>query len=124
MARASVVVRRYLDIFGGGDLALLEEVVANARLARAVRHWRSAFPDLTLSTTVLVEAADHVTVHITGEGTHEGSFLGAPPTGRRWEAGCVAMYRVEEGRIADFWVSWDLLNLALQLGLIEEPFPG
>lgn len=124
MSTAEEVVRSYLATFAGGDISRLNEFVSAQRLIRGATHMREAFPDLSLSITTFVATGEHVAIHVVGRGTHQGEYLGAPPTGRRFEAGCVAMYRVEEGRIADFWVSWDLLGIAVDLQITEDPFPG
>jgi len=64
-------------------------------------------------------AGDRVAAHFVARGTHHGLFNGEPPTGNEWEARCTAIYRVEEDRIAEAWVTWDLLALMEQLDAIE-----
>jgi predicted ester cyclase len=59
-----------------------------------------------------------VAAHLTGRGTHQGLFQGVPATGRGWQADCIAVYRVHDGRITEGWVQWDLLALMEQLGAI------
>ncbi len=69
--------------------------------------------------TALLAEGDLVAAHVTARGTHEGLFNGVPPTGNEWEAHCTAIYRVEDGRIAEAWVTWDLLALMEQLDAVE-----
>jgi predicted ester cyclase len=112
-----MVVERFLgEVMNGHDLAALEELVADDTLKQRVRLFLAAFPDLEVETKLIVSDGDLVAVNLTGRGTHERTFQGVPPTGRRWAATCSAVYRVTDGRIADSWVNWDLLGILEQLG--------
>jgi predicted ester cyclase len=75
-----------------------------------------AFPDLEVTTNLIVAEGDLVAVNLVGRGTHKGMFQGVPPTGRRWAATCCAFFRVADGRIADAWVNWDELGILEQIG--------
>ncbi|HEY4768892.1 MAG TPA: ester cyclase [Candidatus Limnocylindria bacterium] len=111
------VVRRYLDeVLAGGESSALEELVSSDDLKRRVASFRRAFPDFAGAVRLLIAEGDLVAVHLTGRGTHRGLFQGVPPTGREWTAGCSALYRVEDGRIVDAWVNWDLLAILEQIG--------
>jgi steroid delta-isomerase-like uncharacterized protein len=112
-----MVVERYLEeVLNGHDLAALDELVADGTLKQRVRLFLNAFPDLEVTPRLVVADGDLVAVNLTGHGTHEGTFQGVPPTGRRWAATCSSFYRVADGRIADAWVNWDLLGILEQLG--------
>jgi steroid delta-isomerase-like uncharacterized protein len=112
-----MVVERFLgEVLNGHDLAALEEVVADDTLKQRVRLLLAAFPDLEVEMNLIVSDGDLVAVNLTGRGTHEGTFQGVPPTRRRWAATCSAFFRIEDGRIADAWVNWDLLGILEQLG--------
>lgn len=114
------VVARYLsEVLGGARPESANELLANAELDWRTSRLRSAFPDLQIEMHVLLAEGDLVGCHIVGRGTHRALFQGAPPTGRTWEARCTAVYRVEEGRITDAWVTWDNLSLMEQLGAVE-----
>ena len=111
------VVRRYLDeVLGKGDMASLETLVSSEALCTRVRAIRRAFPDLAITTELLIVEGDLVAVHVKARGTHRATFQGIPATGRTWAAGCTAIYRVQGGRICDFWVDWDLLGILEQVG--------
>lgn len=81
-----------------------------------VQLFLEAFPDLEVTTNLVVADAELVAVNLTARGTHEGRFQGVPPTGRRWAATCSAFYRVADGRMDDFWINWDVLGILEQLG--------
>jgi predicted ester cyclase len=39
-------------------------------------------------------------------GTNTGPLLGRPPTGEAVELSAIAIFRIDEGRIAERWVAW------------------
>lgn len=117
---AKHVVERYLaEVITGAGAGPVDELISSDEVRQRTSHFRTAFPDLELATLVLLAESDLVAGRFIGRGTHHGPFQGVPPTGRTWEAHCNAIYRVEEGRIADAWVMWDQLSLLNQLGAVE-----
>jgi predicted ester cyclase len=112
-----MVVERYLEeVLNGHDLAALDELVADETLKQRIQLFLEAFPDLEVTTNLVVADAELVAVNLTARGTHEGTFQGVTPTGRRWAATCSAIYRVVDERIVDSWMNWDLLGILEQLG--------
>jgi predicted ester cyclase len=119
---ARAVVERYLqEVLCGAGPATSEQLVSNEALRQKVTAFRAAFPDLSVNQHLLVADGEHVAVHLSGRATHSGFFQGVPPTGRSWTASCSALFRVEHGRIADFWINWDLLGILEQLGALTRP---
>src|SRR5947199_5543914 len=80
---------------------------------------RTAFPDLVETIEELVAEGDLVVERFTLRGTHLGDFMGVPPTGKPVSWTAMAVYRLEDGRIAECWVEANLLSLALQTGAIS-----
>lgn len=119
---ARAVVERYLqEVLGGAGPATSEQLISNEALRQKVNAFRAAFPDLSVRPHLILADGEHVAVHLSGRGTHSGLFQGVPPTGRSWTASCSALYRVQQGRIADFWINWDLLAILEQLGALTRP---
>jgi predicted ester cyclase len=114
---ATSVVARFVDEAVNGKRSA-DELVSDPLLRQQIGAFLAAFPDLEVTTHVLIEDGDLVGGHFSGRGTHSGLFAGVPPTGRRWEARCTAVYRVTDGRIAEAWVTWDELALLEQLGAV------
>ncbi len=79
------------------------------------------FPDQQLILHVLVAEGDRVAFWGTFTGTQEGQMGPFPPTGRRLESEIGGMFRIEAGRIAELWVTWDNLSGLVQLGLFPPP---
>jgi|SRR5215207_2409275 len=112
-----MVVERFVEeVLNRHDLVALDELVADETLKQRVRMFLGAFPDLEVTPNLVVADDELVAVHLVGHGTHEGTFQGVPPTGRRWAATCSAFYRVADGRIVDSWLNWDLLGILEQVG--------
>lgn len=80
-----------------------------------VRALRIAFPDLSVTIDDLAAEGDLVAVRGTWRGTHQGSFRGVPPIGRRIEVTCMAFWRVAGGQIRESWSLIDLPALMRQL---------
>jgi len=51
-------------------------------------------------------------------GTHNGDFMGVPASGRQISVFGVGVFRVADGRVAEFWVSRDRISLLQQLGVL------
>ena len=66
----------------------------------------------------MVAEEDKVVVRWTASGTHQGSLMGIPPTGKEVAVTGVDIFRVKEGKLAELWLNWDQLGLMQQLGVI------
>jgi len=73
---------------------------------------------------VLVAEGDRVAFWGTFTGTQEGPMGPFPATGRRLESEIGGMFRIETGKLAELWVTWDNLSGLAQLGLFPPPESG
>lgn len=111
------VVQRYLDkILNGKNLGAANDLISSPAVRHRVTAFLKAFPDLEVTTTLLIVEGNIIGVRLLGGATHQGLFQGVPPTRKRWTATCCGFYRVQGGQIADFWVNWDLLAILEQIG--------
>ena len=83
------LVRRLVDeVVNQRNADALDEL-AQGDFAKLARRWispfRSAFPDFAMEIVELVAENDTVVGYFKCSGTHRGEWLGAPPTGRRFE---------------------------------------
>jgi steroid delta-isomerase-like uncharacterized protein len=85
------------------------------------RETAKTFPDQRMTLDALVAEGDRVAFWGTFSGTQEGPMGPFPPTDRRLESEIGGMFRIEAGRIAELWVTWDNLSGLMQLGLFPPP---
>jgi steroid delta-isomerase-like uncharacterized protein len=124
------VVRRFVEeVVNGHNAGLLPELVAGDHVnheasgdlyglegARiGVAEYRAAFADLAVTIDDLIAEGDRVAYRFTLRGTHTGPFLAVPATGRSVTATGIGFDRFADGKVAERWVSLDLLGLLRQL---------
>ena len=73
------------------------------------------FPDLRITIADIFGAADRVAVRLHLSGTHTGSFQDVPATYRHVAFSSIDIYRVEGDKIAEEWVSPDMMGLMRQI---------
>lgn len=78
---------------------------------------QTGFPDFDVVIDDLFGEADKVAMRFTFRGTHEGEFMGIPPTGNRVTMPGIDILRIEEGKIVELWGQEDRLSMMQQLGL-------
>ncbi len=83
--------------------------------------FRQAFPDSYFTVEDMIAEGDKVATRKTFHGTHEGEFLGIPPTGRPVSIGLIDIVRVADGRVVEHWSIGDSLGMMEQLGVIPRP---
>ena len=81
-------------------------------------HIRAAFPDVRFTVEAQIAEGDLVLTRWTATGTHLGDLNGVPASGRTARVEGMFFDRVDGGRIAESWSSWDALGLLQQLGLV------
>lgn len=72
--------------------------------------------DMSATIEEMVAEGDMVAVYVTFTGTQEGQMGPFPASGRKFESKTLAMFRLEEGKIAESWIEWDNVALLTQLG--------
>ena len=77
-----------------------------------------AFPDLAMAVHDALGDGDRVMRRVSFTGTHQGVFLGVLPTGRQIRVDGTVILRITDGKIAEEWVTENLLGLLQQLGAI------
>ena len=77
-----------------------------------------AFPDLHITIEDLIAEGDKVVGRNTVTGTHQGEYMGLPPTGKSITYNEIFICRFASGRIAETWGVVDVLSQMKQLGLV------
>lgn len=113
------VVRRLGQAVNSGNLDQLDEILApdyirhdpnplmkdvgREEYKEAFRMLRQAFPDAQWTLQDLLSDGDRVIGRWSFRGTHEGSFFNLPPSGKEVTYPILAIYRIENGMIAEDW---------------------
>jgi steroid delta-isomerase-like uncharacterized protein len=125
------------DVWGRGDEAALEELLAPDFVdhdalpeqspdreghRQILAAFRSAFPDLHVTTEDVVAEGEKVVSRWTARGTHQGELMGIAPTGNgvTIKEG-IDVLRISGGRIVERWAQSNDLELMQQLGAVPAP---
>jgi predicted ester cyclase len=81
----------------------------------------TAFPDLHGTIEDLIAEGDKVVDRMTCEGTHQGMFMGSPPTGKRVKWSFIDINRIVDGKVVEHWAEVDTMSIMQQLGLVPPP---
>ena len=95
----------------------------HAAIAGHVEDFRRAFSDLALRVEDTIDGGDRAYVQTRLTGTHDGPFMGAPPTGARVDMVLCGVYEAEDGRLTGHTALVDMQAMFSQLGLPPLP-PG
>lgn len=98
---------------GGGDVHGIEGMEGYMRMLHG------GFSDLEATIETMIEEGDYVATRYTYRGTHDGEFMGIPPTNRSGEIGGMVLSRIEDGETTETWVNADMLGLLQQVGVVD-----
>lgn len=83
--------------------------------------YTAAFPDNVQTFTHIVAEGDQIGVFATYEGTHNGPMGPIPATGKKVNFHFGGVFRVENDKLAELWITWDNMFILGQLGLLPPP---
>ncbi|GAB2862833.1 hypothetical protein GCM10027176_75950 [Actinoallomurus bryophytorum] len=121
------VISRTIDEVVAPDVVIRTPLPTDATGAAALKQvWATllrAFPDLHVAVEDVIAEGDKVVCRNTVTGTHQGEYMGRPPTGRSITYNEILISRFADGRIAETWGIVDVLSQLRQLGAVPED-PG
>lgn len=103
---------RHCEATPGLDVRSLDQLKAFLRLDT------ETFPNSVQTIKHLAAEGNLVATWATYEGTQQGSMGPFPPSGAKAQFDFGAMFRMEGGKIAEWWVTWDNMTLLRALGHI------
>lgn len=84
------------------------------------RYLLSAFPDMSMDVEDLIASDDKAVARVKATATHQGEFMGVPPTGARVDIQLIDIMRFnDDGLLCEHWGVADMLSLMQQLGAIS-----
>ena len=129
------LVRRYLRAFSDRDEETLRELLADDVVEHGVHEelhgpdevvaflesYFETFPDYEGETEAMIAEGDTVAVRYSARGTQSAELQDVEPTGQAVEWTGIAMYRIENGQIAEVWVEENRLEMLEQLQAVDPP---
>ena len=134
-ARNKAVVRGYIEeVWNGRRLDLLEQFIADDvvhhdapgitsrdDVKASITTTLQAFPNFHIAIEDEIAEGDRVVHRHTVSGTMQGEYLGMPATGKHATLSGYWIFRVADGKIAEFWGLSDVPSMMQQLGLAPAP---
>lgn len=79
----------------------------------------AAFPDMRMHVEDLIASGDKTVARVKVTATHQGEFMGVPPTEARVEMQLIDIMRFDDaGLVCEHWGVADMLSLMQQLGVV------
>lgn len=83
-----------------------------------LREWRSAFPDYEVEPVATLADSDYVCSLVRASGTHTGTWLGTPATGRSFAVTGSELHRFARDQLAESWFVDDVPRLLMDTGVL------
>jgi predicted ester cyclase len=126
------IVRRFIESYNERNLDSFDEFVAPdyvdhtrpqirgpESLKQLIIMGLKGVPDWHETIEDIIAEGDKVWVHIAYTGTHTGEMFGLVPTGKKITASSVDIYRIVDGKLAEYWNVTDKLALLEPQGVVE-----
>ena len=85
----------------------------------------AAFPDMRMDVQDVIASGDKAVARVRVSGTHEGEFMGIPPTGNQVSMNLIDITRFgDDGLAREHWGVADQLAMLQQLGVIPAGPPA
>jgi steroid delta-isomerase-like uncharacterized protein len=127
------LLRRFADAMNERQLDLLDDILAadvvrhcpatpqlsitnREEFKQFLRQDTATFPDNVQTFTQVLVDGDRAAVWATYEGTQSGQMGPFPPSDEKASFEFAGVFRIEDGLIAEFWITWDNLAVLTQLG--------
>jgi len=124
------VVCKFIEAYNSRKLNLIDDFVSpeyidhsnnvgREGLKQLIAMGLNAFPDWHETVEDIIAEGDKVWVRLSYTGTHKGDFMGLNPTDKKITSKSVDIYRIVDGKLAEYWNVTDNVNIFKQVGAIE-----
>ena len=133
----TTMLRLYEEVFNAGNLEAIDEIVADDFVEHEVlppgipqgrgapqalvTMMRGAFPDFHATVEEMLEDGNKVITRVRFSGTHQGEFMGIPPTGKRFDIPVIDIVEFRDGKGIAHWGIMDQAGMMQQLGVGGPP---
>ena len=77
------------------------------------------FPDIVCTLEEIIAEGDNVVYKTTLKGTHQGTLVGIPPTGKVIQVTDFTLIKVRDKKIVEWWYTCNFLAVMEQLGVMS-----
>ena len=136
----AATLRRMYELLNDGDVEAFGAVLADDLVEHEetpglaptkdgvlefFRMYRAAFPDLRMEAEDVLASGDKAVARVRATGTHQGEFMGMPPTGRSIDVQLIDIVRFgDDGLAREHWGVVDVMAMMQQLGAIPDGPPA
>jgi steroid delta-isomerase-like uncharacterized protein len=120
----SHVVEQVLSLcapsYVGRDISQASSHQGHEGVRDYVGSYLRAFPDLELTADETIVQPDRLALAWTARGTHRGTLMNIPSTGRAVRVRGVSILMVQDGLLSRALYMWDVAGLLRELGLLPD----
>jgi steroid delta-isomerase-like uncharacterized protein len=129
MTDNAALVQRFIDeIFVAGRTDAVDELVTEDFVSHglpgkgptvmkaAIERVSGALSEVTFRIEDSISQGDKVAVRVTSSAIQSGTFMGMPPTNKRYSIEEIHIFRIEAGKVAEHWHQMDAMGMLQQLG--------
>ena len=130
------LVRRYLEEIDKGNIDIIDKVyspdcriyfpgnfepLSREEMKERITSFFKHFENITHKIEDMIAEGDKVLARNTASAAQTGWFKEVAPSGKNYKIGQLLLYRISEGKIAEYWIQEDFLWMNRQLGLELRP---
>lgn len=123
------------EVWNQKNLAVIDDIMSvdyrhhtRSQGAEDLKHviatYHAAFPDIHCTIEDQFSSGDKTVTRWTIRGTHTGTLMGVPPTGKSIVVPGMFIGRHHNGKLVEQWGLFDQLGLLQQIGALPTPTPG
>jgi steroid delta-isomerase-like uncharacterized protein len=121
----------YDEVVNGGNVDLIDEMLSDDfeehedfpgigpgrdGVKQFFTMFRGAFPDVTMTPDHIVAEGDIAVGNVRMRGTHQGEFMGVPPTGKQIDVRAIDVVQFRDRIATAHWGVTDAMTMMQQLG--------
>ncbi len=129
----AVVLRFIEDVWGKGNLNIVDELIANNHVHHLTRRdvhgpdgvkqlvsgFRAFLPDVEICIEALIGEDNKVVVYFNFQGTDVGGYMGKAPSGNSVSYKGIDIFRLVDNKIIERWGMIDTVSMLYQIGAIQ-----
>ncbi len=106
--------------YEGSDVCQASPQRGRDQTRQVIEKYLNAFPDLRFTPEELIIQENHIAIRWSARGTHKGTVLHIPPTGKVVTVCGVSLFTVEDNKIRRGRHIWDVAAMLREMGLLPE----